>query len=117
MACAERRALLPRGLRTGLAAAALAAATGAALAQVDPSPARVAPNPALPVLPAPESAATSRWTPASMARAFGEADADGNAELSRAEAVRLAFMPGSFEELDANRDGVLTLAEYQAGAP
>ncbi|AEG91147.1 EF-hand domain-containing protein [Ramlibacter tataouinensis] len=95
----------------------LGLAVGGAVAQVDPSPARVAPNPGLPVLPSGDQGAANRWTPQALSRAFTEADTDGNGELTRAEALRLAYLPRSFEELDANRDGVLTGEEYAAATP
>jgi len=34
--------------------------------------------------------------------------------LSRAEAQQLVILPRSFEDLDQNKDGVLTREEYEA---
>lgn len=99
-----------------LAALAVSAALWAAdsLAQA-PAPAAVPP----PVPPAAASPATpavpaSRWTAAQAREAFQLADADSDGRLTRAEAQRLPIMPRSFEETDLNKDGVLTLPEYQA---
>ena len=69
-----------------------------------------------PVLPAPvtQPPPPSRWTAAQIREAFQLADANGDGQLTRAEALRLPIMPRSFEETDLNKDGVLTLDEYQA---
>ncbi|MBA2674716.1 EF-hand domain-containing protein [Ramlibacter sp.] len=64
------------------------------------------------VAPAP----ANRWTPQQLQQAFSAADADGNGQLSRAEAQRLVLLPRSFEDMDTNKDGVLTPDEYQGGA-
>ena len=48
-----------------------------------------------------------------VASAFLGADANGDRELTRAEATRLTLMPYSFEEMDLNRDGILTRMEYE----
>jgi hypothetical protein len=66
------------------------------------------PAPAAPPLPA------NRWTAAQVLEAFELADANGDGQLTRAEAQRLPIMPRSFEETDTNKDGVLVLSEYQA---
>jgi len=69
-----------------------------------------------PALPAPvtQPLPPSRWTVAQIREAFQLADANGDGQLTRAEAQRLAILPRSFEETDLNKDGVLTLGEYQA---
>lgn len=69
-----------------------------------------------PALPAPETQPlpANRWTPAQVSEAFQLADTNGDGRLTRAEAQRLAIMPRSFEDTDLNKDGVLTLDEYQA---
>ena len=64
------------------------------------------------VAPAP----ASRWTPQQLQQAFAAADADSDGRLSRAEAQRLVLLPRSFEDMDANKDGVLTPDEYLASA-
>jgi len=55
----------------------------------------------------------SRWTAAQVQEAFEFADSDGNGELTRAEAQRLSIMPRSFEDMDENKDGVVTRSEYE----
>jgi hypothetical protein len=92
----------------------LAAAFQPALAQQAPA------TSALPMVPA--TAATqplppSRWTPAQARQAFEQADSDSNGELSRAEAQRLAVVPRGFEDMDQNKDGVVTRAEFEAAFP
>jgi hypothetical protein len=71
------------------------------------------PAPTLPV-PATQPPPPNRWTVAQIREAFQLADANGDGQLSRAEAQRLPIMPRSFEDTDLNKDGVLTLDEYQA---
>ena len=56
----------------------------------------------------------NRWTVAQIREAFQLADANGDGQLTRAEAQRLPILPRSFEDADLNKDGVLTLDEYQA---
>jgi hypothetical protein len=56
----------------------------------------------------------NRWTAAQAREAFQLADTNSDGQLTRAEAQRLAIMPRSFEDTDLNKDGVLTLDEYQA---
>lgn len=63
---------------------------------------------AVPPLPA------SQWTLDQVRQAFSRADADGDGQLSRAEAQRLPLMPRSFEDTDLNKDGVIVLADYEA---
>ena len=50
-----------------------------------------------------------------LAQAFRAADANLNGELTRAEAQRLTIMPASFEEMDRNKDGLLSRSEYEDG--
>lgn len=50
-----------------------------------------------------------------LAQAFRAADANLNGELTRAEAQRLTIMPSSFEEMDRNKDGLLSRSEYEDG--
>jgi hypothetical protein len=56
----------------------------------------------------------NRWTAAQIREAFQLADVNGDGQLTRAEAQHLPIMPRTFEESDLNKDGVLTLDEYQA---
>ena len=90
------------------------------------SPLAVAQTPAAPaVLPAvpaavpapvpyrPPSIPASRWTPQQIRQAFDAADADSNGTLTRAESQQLAIMPRSFEDMDENKDGVVSRNEYE----
>jgi hypothetical protein len=102
------------------AVAALAVSLGLAVAQG--AAAQQAPNaPALtsgvqPALPAPVTTPlpANRWTQQQIREAFQLADANGDGQLTRAEAQRLPILPRSFEDTDLNKDGVLTLDEYMA---
>ena len=58
--------------------------------------------------------APTRWTQPQLQEAFLRADVDGNGELSRAESQQLVILPRSFEDLDQNKDGVLSREEYEA---
>lgn len=89
-----------------LAASAFAQAPGTAAV-----PPAVAPD-----LPAPvtQPAPPSRWSVAQVREAFQLADVNGDGQLTRGEAQRVAIMPRSFEDADLNKDGVLTLDEYRA---
>ena len=89
------------------------AALSAAFAQQ--APAAVA-APTLPVVPAPSAAQPlppPHWTLAQIRQAFTLADGDSNGELSRGEAQRLTIVPRPFEEMDQNKDGVLTRIEFE----
>lgn len=50
-----------------------------------------------------------------LALAFRAADGNLNGELTRAEAQRLSIMPASFEEMDRNKDGILSRSEFEDG--
>jgi hypothetical protein len=92
----------------------LMAALPAAVAQ---QPAAPVTPPALPVVPAPSSAQPlppPHWAPDQIRQAFALADSDSNGELSRAEAQRLTIVPRGFEDMDQNKDGVLTRIEFEA---
>ena len=92
-------------------AAALAAASALAQTAAPQLPAGV--RPALPA-PVTQPLPPDRWTVAQIREAFQLADVNGDGQLTRAEAQRLPIMPRTFEEADRNKDGVLTLDEYQA---
>ena len=47
--------------------------------------------------------------------AFTKADANADGKLSREEAAMLPMVGAKFAELDKNKDGFLTLAEFAAG--
>lgn len=103
--------MTPRHLLLAIAASFLALAR----AQTPPSSAPVpAGVPPAVTAPATQPLPPSRWTAAQIREAFQRADANGDGHLTRAEAQHLAIMPGSFEDSDLNKDGVLTLDEYQA---
>jgi hypothetical protein len=55
----------------------------------------------------------SRWTPQQIRQAFDAADADSNGVLTRAESQQLAILPRSFEDMDENKDGVVSRSEYE----
>jgi hypothetical protein len=114
--------------RVACLVAAVLFGAGAAQAQTTPAdPPAAGAVPPAPVAPAaaagtlPPSAATggqplpaTRWTPAQIRQSFDRADANGDGQLTRAEAQRLAILPHSFEDMDLNKDGVVTRAEYEA---
>jgi hypothetical protein len=103
-----------------ITAAAGLLAMALAVAQVDPAPAVGNPlaNPqAVPTAPPPTTAEPlppSRWTIAQVRQSFEFADSNGNGELTRGEAQHLTIMPSTFEEMDANKDGVVSREEYEA---
>jgi hypothetical protein len=101
-------------MKSLVVAAALCAVAGA-FAQQGPRVAAVPPAVA-PAIPAPvtQPLPANRWTPAQVREAFQLADANSDGQLTRGEAQRLALMPRSFEDTDLNKDGVLSLDEYQA---
>lgn len=89
------------------------AAWGSVHAQTAAPPLPAGVRPALPA-PVTQPLPPDRWTVAEIREAFQLADMNADGQLSRAEAQRLPIMPRSFEEADQNKDGVLTLDEYQA---
>jgi hypothetical protein len=100
-----------------LAAAIALVACLPAFAQTAAGPAPAAPAAVQPgaTTPAPAPAPAARWTADQIRQAFVLADSDSNGELSRSEAQRLTILPRSFEDMDQNKDGVLTRSEYEAG--
>lgn len=99
---------LAAALALGVPAWGSAQTAAPATPMAEPPPAAVVPAPAPRPLP------PSRWTAAQIRESFDLADADGNGQLTRAEAQNLAIMPRSFEEADLNKDGVLVRSEYEA---
>ena len=94
-------------------------AAGLALAAAVPAWAQTAappqtPLPVVPAAPATQPLPANRWTAPQIRQAFELADADSNGELNRSEAQRLAIVPHGFEEMDQNKDGVITRGEYEA---
>jgi hypothetical protein len=97
----------------GTAAGVLVAALSGIDASAQQQPAA---QPALPVVPASPAAQPlppHRWTAQQIREAFELADTDTNGELTRAETQRVAILPRSFEDMDQNKDGVVTRAEYE----
>ena len=107
-----------RSAATLLAAAALfATALATAQGAVTPGPVAPAAADAQAVLPAPAASRPlppTRWTIAQIRQSFEFADSDANGELTRAEAQHLTIMPRTFEDMDENKDGVVSRAEYEA---
>lgn len=121
MRCAEPRR--HRAGRGGWPALLCAGAAALLLGSVAQAQQQGVPSVPLVAVPAPGGSGTAaapapaaRWTPRQLQQAFSAADADGDGRLSRAEAQRLVLLPRSFEDMDANKDGVLTAGEYLGGA-
>ena len=94
-----------------LLAALLAAPSWAQTAAPAPAP---APLPVVPAATAAQPLPASRWTAPQIRQAVELAAADTNGELTRGESQRLAIMPKPFEEMDQNKDGLISRAEYEA---
>jgi hypothetical protein len=97
-----------------IACSAFAQAQSAAPPTVPAAPAPAIPAAAIPA-PVTQPVPPHRWTAAQVREAFQLADGNSDGQLTRGEAQRLPIMPRSFEETDANKDGVINLGEYQAG--
>lgn len=50
-----------------------------------------------------------------MEAAFTRADGNGDGKLSKEEAARMPAIAAKFDELDANKDGFLSMDEFAAG--
>jgi Ca2+-binding EF-hand superfamily protein len=50
----------------------------------------------------------------SAEKAFKRADANGDGKLSKAEAARLPAIAERFDEIDKDKDGFLSMAEFMA---
>lgn len=61
------------------------------------------------------TATTGPITDVDIARSFLGADANRDGELTPVEAMRLTLMPRSFEDMDLDRDGILSRSEYEDG--
>jgi len=101
-------------LLAGFAATVLHTAASAQSGPPSAVPSAVAPVPPAATDSQPQPMPPSRWTPDQIRQAFSLADTDGNGQLTRAEAQRLAIMPRSFEDMDENKDGAIVLREYEA---
>lgn len=77
-----------------LASLALASAAGAASAQQPPAPGD-----------------------AMLKSSFTRIDANGDGRLSQDEARRMPEISARFDELDADKDGALSFAEFMAATP
>ena len=75
----------------------------------------VAGGPGVPASRMTPGAGGGGYTAQQIAASFLGADLNRDGELTRAEAQRLTIMPYSFEEMDANHDGVITRFEYEDG--
>jgi hypothetical protein len=100
--------LLAAALALGAPGWASAQTAAPATPTAEPPPVVIVPAPAPRPLP------PSRWTAVQIRESFDLADADGNGQLTRAEAQNLTIMPRTFEEADLNKDGVLVRSEYEA---
>jgi len=98
----------------GAAAGALVAALSGMDASAQQQPAAQPTLPVVPAAPATQPQPPHRWTAQQIGEAFALADTDTNGELTRAEIQRVAILPRSFEDMDQNKDGVVTRAEYEA---
>ena len=63
----------------------------------------------------PAFAQTAATPNADAATAFKKADANADGKLSKAEAAALPAVAARFDELDADKDQFLTMAEFMAG--
>jgi hypothetical protein len=52
------------------------------------------------------------WTPQRLRQAFGKTDADGDKLLSREEASALPGLARRFDQIDTNKDGSISSAEF-----
>jgi hypothetical protein len=59
------------------------------------------------------NAGPSSYTALQMAQSFLAADANRDGQLTPAEAERLTIKPYSFEDMDRNRDRILSRSEYE----
>ena len=89
--------------------ASLALGSGLAAAQFTVGPSAPA-KPATAAAPSPGSDTSQAAAPA--ADPFRKADANGDGNISRAEAGRQGGLAGNFDKLDTSRDGVLSRAEF-----
>ena len=106
-------------LRRQLALTALLLAAASAGAQTPPTAPAAPQEPALApssgaiITPATPVPAATQGTAQQMDQAFARADRDRSGGLSRAEAEAYSAVRLNFEELDANKDGVLSRAEFE----
>ncbi len=98
----------------GAAAGVLVGALSSMDASAQQHPAAQPTLPVVPAAPTAQPLPPHRWTAQQIREAFELADSDTNGELTRAEIQRVAILPRSFEDMDQNKDGVVTRAEYEA---
>lgn len=111
---------MPTLATAGLLLAALALTLGVSAVRAQaPAPAAASPNsppsqvaPAAPAATIPPNQATSRDVEA----AFNRADANRDGKLDRKEAEHLPAVAQRFEQIDANRDNFISLAELNRAA-
>lgn len=70
---------------------------------------------AMPLASAPASAQTTAQAASPAEAAFKRADANGDGKLSKEESARLPAIAARFDELDKDKDGFLSMAEFMAG--
>ena len=70
--------------------------------------------PVVPVAPATQPLPPNQWNAAQARQAFDLADGNSDGQLSRQEAQSLVILPRSFEDMDQNKDGVISRAEFEA---
>lgn len=54
----------------------------------------------------------NRWTPEQLSQAFKKSDVNGDGKLSREEASVWAGLSKHFDEIDRNKDGSISSAEF-----
>ena len=86
-------------IRSSLVLALLAAAAASGMAQTQKAPA--------------DTGAKDRQA---MESVFARADSNGDGKLTREEAARMPEIAAKFDELDKNKDGVLSMEEFSAVA-
>jgi uncharacterized lipoprotein YajG len=98
------KALFSLTRSTLAAAATLAVLAGTASAQQA--------QPASPQAPAAAQKATDNKS--AIAAAFKRADTNGDGKMSKEESARLPEIQAKFDELDKDKDGSLSMAEFNA---
>lgn len=91
----------------------------ASLALYGPLPAKAQTAPSSPALSATSGGPAAnpaipanRWTPEQLRQGFNQLDADADQQLSRKEASTLPGLARRFDQIDANKDGSISSAEF-----